>query len=64
MLVYGCIVFPSILPICSIVENIKKLNIYDKFRSFIEAVFVINCHNLLILIAPIAVNECASIKWF
>ena len=55
---------PSILPICSIVEDIKKFNTYDKLSSFIEAFFVINCHILLILIAPIAVNNYASIKWF
>lgn len=63
MLAYGRI-FSSILPKFSTVEDIKNLNKYDKVSSFIEAVFVINCHNFLILIAPIAVNECASIKWF
>ena len=58
------VIFPAIIPRISTVENLKNLNKYDKFSSFIEAAFVINCHNLLILIAPIAVNECASIKWF
>ncbi len=64
MLVYGRVITASILPICSILEDIKNLKKYDKFSLFIEAFFVINCHSLLILIAPITVNEGASIKWF
>ena len=58
------VIFSSKLPKFSTVENRKNLNKYDKLSSFIEAVFVINYHSLLILIAPIAVKECASIKWF
>jgi len=63
MLFYG-VNFPALLPICSIVKDIKKLNKYDKFSAIIEAFIVINFPISLILIAPLAVNECASIKWF
>ena len=31
---------------------------------YVELFIVINANSLLILIAPIAVNELASIKWF
>jgi len=40
------------------------INTSTNAARFVEVFIVINTNSLLILIAPMAVNELASIKWF
>ena len=64
MLVYGGSIIHHYYRYCHYLEHEKfTINITNTAR-LLELFIVINASSLLILIAPMAVNELASIKWF